>query len=74
MTEAVGGVIAIETSEGAVPVPVSETFCGLEVPLSAIVSVSLRVPRAAGVNVTEIVQVAAAASVCGLTGQVLVWA
>jgi hypothetical protein len=66
------GATAIETRDGAVPVPVSVTFCGLEVPVSVTVRVPLRAPRALGVNVTEMVQLAPAASVAGLTGQVLV--
>jgi hypothetical protein len=65
-------VTAIETNEGAVPVPVRVTSCGLEVPLSATVSVALRTPRALGVNVMEMVQLAPAASVAGLMGQLLV--
>ena len=63
---------AIETREGAVPVPVSVTSWGLEPPVSATVSVPLRAPRAPGVKVIEMVQVAAAARVAGLIGQLLV--
>ena len=63
---------AIDTREGAVPVPVSVTSCGLEPPLSATVSVPLRTPKAPGVKAIEIVQLAAAARVDGLTGQLLV--
>ena len=37
---------------GAVPVPVSDTLCGLPLTLSVIVSVAVRLPVAAGVNVT----------------------
>jgi len=71
-TDAVPGVTAIETREGAVPVPVSVTCCGLDPPVSATVRVPLRVPRAPGVKVIEIVQLAAAASVAGLIGQLSV--
>ena len=70
--EGVAGVTAMETSVGAVPVPLSVTVCGLEVPLSVIVRVPARDPVVLGVNDTEIVQLALAASVAGLTGQVLV--
>ena len=63
---------AIETREGAVPVPVSVTSCGLEPPLSTTVRVALRAPKAPGVKAIEIVQLAAAARVAGLTGQLLV--
>jgi hypothetical protein len=44
-----------------VPVPFSETDCGLPVALSAILSVAARAPFAVGVNVTLIVQLAFAA-------------
>jgi len=70
--EELAGVTAIETSGGAIPVPLSVTVCGLEVPLSTIVSVPVRAPRAAGVKDTEIKQLAPAARVAGLTGQLLV--
>jgi len=67
------GVTAIDSRIGAVPVPVSDTVCGLESPVSVTVSVALRAPWALGVKVTEIVQLTPAARVAGLTGQVLVW-
>jgi hypothetical protein len=44
-----------------VPVPFSETDCGLPVALSAILNVAARAPVAVGVNVTLIVQLAFAA-------------
>jgi hypothetical protein len=69
--EGVAGITATETSDGAVPVPVSVTVCGLEVPVSVIVRVPAREPVVLGVKDTEIVQLAPAASVAGLTGQVL---
>src|SRR5437016_2908473 len=47
---------------GAVPVPLSDTVCGLPVALSAIVTAPVRVPVAVGVNVTPMVQLAPAAS------------
>jgi len=62
----------MEVSEGAIPVPVKVTFCGLEAPVSVTVKVAARVPTALGLKVMEIVQVAAAARVEGLTGQLLV--
>jgi hypothetical protein len=68
----VEGVTAIDTRDGAVPVPLRVTSCGLEPPLSATVRVPLRVPSALGVKVIEIVQVPDAASVAGLIGQLLV--
>ena len=70
--EDVAGVTAIETSSGAVPVPLNATICGLEVPLSTIVRLPVRVPIVVGSNVTEITQLAPEASVAGLTGQSLV--
>ena len=66
------GVTAIETKVGVVPVPDSVTSCGLLPPLSLTVSVAFRAPVVLGVNVTEIVQLEPAASVAGLTGQLLV--
>jgi hypothetical protein len=66
------GVTAIDTREGAVPVPLSVTSCGLDPPLSVTVRVPERAPSAVGLKVIEIVQVAAAARVAGLTGQLLV--
>jgi hypothetical protein len=52
-------------------VPVSDTERGLPVPSSVIVTAALREPVAVGVNVTLIVQLAAAASVAGLSGHVV---
>ena len=49
----------------ATPVPLSATVCGLLLPLSVIVSVAVRKPRAAGVKLTEIVQLLPAARVVG---------
>jgi hypothetical protein len=71
-TEGDAGVTAIETREGEVPVPLSVTSCGLDVPLSTTVRVALRAPRAPGVNVIEIVQLAPAPRVAGLIGQLFV--
>lgn len=51
------------TVSGAVPVPVSFTVCGEPVALSAIERLPVRAPAAAGLNSTETVQLAAAASV-----------
>src|ERR1700756_2087691 len=67
--EAVAGVTAIETRGGAIPLPLSVTSCGLEVPLSTIVRVPVRDPSAPGLKDTAIVQLAPAAKVAGLMGQ-----
>ena len=45
----------------ATAVPLSETFCGLDAPLSVNEMAPVSVPEAVGVNVTEIVQLALAA-------------
>ena len=45
-------------STGFVPIPVSETLCGLPVPLLVSVNVPVRAPAAVGVKITEIVHVA----------------
>jgi hypothetical protein len=55
---------------GAVPVPERLTLCGLPVALSARVRDAVRVPLAAGVKVTLIVQLAPAATE---PPQLLVW-
>lgn len=70
--EGESGVTAIETSGGAVPLPVRATTCGLEAPLSTMVRVPLRIPMALGLKVTEISHAAPGARVAGLTGQLLV--
>ena len=49
-------------SFAVVPVPLSETVCGLAVALSVTLRVALRVPFAVGLKVTLIVQLAPAAS------------
>lgn len=54
------------------PVPVRVSWCGLPDASSATLTLAVRVPDALGVNVTEIVQEAPAASVLGLSGQVVV--
>ena len=54
-----------------VPVPLNETVCGLPFALSAIETVPVTVPFTAGVKVTEIVQLAPAASG---DAQLFVWA
>ena len=59
---------------GAVPAPLKLAVCGLPAALSATLSVPLRVPVAVGVKVTLTVQLALAARVEGLKGQLLVWA
>ena len=54
------------------PVPERVMACGLPPALSTIEIEPLTVPVAVGVKVTLMVQVPAAASVAGLTGQVLI--
>ncbi len=54
--------------------PERPTLCGLPEALSATERLAVRVPVAEGVKVPEMVQLAPAASVLGLTGQVLVCA
>jgi len=54
-----------------IPLPLKLTVCGLPLALSVILSVSVLVPSALGVKVTEILQLAPAARVAGLIGQVL---
>ena len=49
-------------SFAAVPVPLSDTCCGLPMALSVKLRDALRVPLAVGLKVTLIVQLAAAAS------------
>jgi hypothetical protein len=55
-----------------VPVPSRATVCGLPAALSAMVRLALRAPAAAGVNVTDNAHAVPAASVLGLSGQVVV--
>ena len=71
-TRRLANVIAVGESVtvGATPVPVRATVCGLPAALSFTVTVAGRAPAAIGPNVTEIVQLAPAASVAGLSGQV----
>jgi hypothetical protein len=57
----VGDTVAVP--ELVVPVPESATFCGLPVALSVKLRVALRLPEAPGLNVTDAVQLADAASV-----------
>ena len=55
------------------PVPVRLAVCGLPVALSLTARLALRLPAAVGVNVALMVQLALAASVEGLIGQLFVW-
>ena len=66
------GVTAIDTRFADAPVPVSDTVCGLPLALSANESVPVRVFNAFGENVTDAVQLAPAARVFGVIGQVVV--
>src|SRR5207249_2219353 len=62
-----------EPEAGATPVPLRPTPCGLPAALSATLRVPLRAPAAVGLNVTLMAQLALAARVDGLKGQLLVW-
>lgn len=62
----------LESVTGEIPVPERETDCGLSEELLVTVSFALNDPSAAGVKVTWIVQLAEAARVLGLSGQLLV--
>lgn len=66
--------VGVTVAAGAAPVPVNGTVCGLSAASSAIARLAVRLPEADGENETEIVQVAFAASVAGLVGQVFVCA
>src|SRR5947209_7914249 len=55
-------------------VPLSPTLCGLPLALSVIVMPAVRAPMAVGLKVTLMVHDDPAASVLGVSGQVLVWA
>ena len=59
---------------GTTPVPLSATLCGLPAALSLMLTAPLRAPEADGAKVTLMVQLAPAANVLGLMGQVLVCA
>ena len=61
-----------EAVTDAIPVPLRLTVCGLFVPVSLMVSVAARELKAAGVKVTEIVQLFPEPRVDGLTGHVFV--
>jgi hypothetical protein len=63
--EAGSGLTAIETNVAAVPVPLSDTFCGLLFAESLKLRVPERVPVALGENVTEAEQLAPPAKVAG---------
>ena len=54
------------------PVPVRLSWCGLPDASSVTLTLAVRVPEALGVNVAAMVQEAPAASVLGLSGQVVV--
>ena len=66
--------MVIAASPANVPVPESDTVCGLVDELSVMTSFPVRVPMAVGVKVIETVQLAPAASVCGANGQFVVCA
>jgi hypothetical protein len=54
--------LAVKLTVGLLPVPVRLTVCGLPAALSEMVTVAVRLPAAAGVNVTLIVQFSSAGS------------
>lgn len=58
-------VVGVRVTAAAAPVPESATVCGLPAALSVTETVAPRLPVAVGVKVTEMVHVAAAASVPG---------
>lgn len=64
----------VNVTAGSVPVPVSGTICGLPLASSAIETLALRLPVAAGENVTDTEHAVFTASVLGEVGQVLVCA
>jgi hypothetical protein len=66
------GVTAIETSTEAIPMPVSETVCGLLFALSLTVRVPVRFPVIVGAKLMATVQLELAASEAGARGQVVV--
>ena len=66
--------LGVSVSARTAPVPVSGMLCGLPGALSFRTSAALRAPPAAGLNDTDTVHEAPAASVAGPSGQVVVWA
>ena len=66
------GLTLIELSVSVVAVPVSVTVCGELPALSLKVRTPVRVPATVGVNVTVARQLAPAARVLGLIGQLVV--
>ena len=68
-TDAGEGLTEIETSVAVVPLPLRETFCGLLFAPSVKLRVPDRFPVVVGLKVTDAVQLAPAANVLGLMGQ-----
>ncbi len=66
--------VGVSVTAGAVPVPLSAIACGLFDASSVTETAAVKLPDAAGLKVTEIVQVALTASVAGLVGQLLLCA
>jgi len=66
--------VSVTVAAGEVPVPVSEISWGLPDASSVTRTAAVRVPVVVGVKVTEMVQLAPAASVLGASGQVFVCA
>src|SRR5262249_25663324 len=67
-----GLLIAVSTRSASVdtPVPLSETACGLPLPLSVSATAALRCPAAVGLKMTLTVHVPFIARVAGLNGHV----
>src|SRR5437773_11273604 len=63
----------VSVAADAVPVPERLAVCGLPLASSVTVKVAVRAAVAVGVNVTLMVQLELAASVEGVSGQLLVW-
>src|SRR4051794_1285471 len=65
--------VRVTVGAGWLPVPVRGRFCGLSVASSVMLRVAVRVPVVVGLKLVVSVQVVLAASVCGASGQSLVW-
>ena len=62
--------VELKLTTGSIPVPLSDTVCGLPLALSLIEMLALRLPVAVGVKVALMLQVPLTARVAGLIGQV----
>src|SRR3989442_1437922 len=66
-----GSLVGAKVTAGTIPVPASDTNCGLPGASSVMVTVAVRAPVAAGVKLTLIVQLAPGATEPAPVGQVL---